>query len=129
MCQSGRSIIRVGTWGQGMDVRRQGSPVLIVLAILLVTSMVTSGTGCSSARSRSLNRAFAQVKDGDPEDRVLGLMGKPDKVFRAGESGFESGILKDCVKEYKYEIHILPEHWDVCFNSQGRVIWRSHDTF
>jgi len=112
-----------------MDARRQGSPILIGLAILLVMSMLAGGTGCSSTRSRSLNRAFAQIKDGDPEDRVLGLMGQPDRVSRAGDSGFDPGILKDCVKEYKYEIHILPEHWDICFNSQGSVIWRSHDTF
>jgi len=112
-----------------MDTSRQGNLICIGMVILLLMSMLVGGTGCSSARSRSLNRAFAQIKDGDPEDRVLGLMGQPDRVFRPGDSTFEHGTREDCVKEYKYEIHILPEHWDICFNSQGRVIWRSHDTF
>ncbi len=112
-----------------MDARREGNPVLIVLAVLSVAALLTSGAGCSSARSRSLKRAFAQIKDGDPEDRVLGLMGKPDSVSRRGDSRFEHGTGEDCVKEYKYEILVLPEHWDICFNSQGRVIWRSHNTF
>jgi hypothetical protein len=112
-----------------MGARRQRNPVLILLAILLVTALLISGTGCSSARSRSLQRAFAQVKDGDPEDRVLGLMGKPDGVFLPGDRRYNHGTLEDCVKEYKYEILVLPEHWDICFNSRGRVIWRSHDTF
>lgn len=112
-----------------MDARRQGNPILIGLAVLLVTAMLTSGTGCSSARSRSLNWAFAQIKDGDPEDRVLGLMGQPDSVFRPGDRRFEHGTREGCVKEYKYEILVLPEHWDICFNSQGRVVWRSHNTF
>jgi hypothetical protein len=111
-----------------MGARRQRNQILIALAIILVTSMLANCTGCSSARRHSLNRAFVQIKDGDPEDRVRGLMGKPDRVLHPGDSGFWPAP-EGCVKQYMYQIHILPEQWVISFNEQGRVIYRSRNVF
>ena len=111
-----------------MGTGRQKNPILIGLAIILVTSMLASCTGCSEARRRSLNQAFVQIKEGDPEDRVLGLMGKPNRVLHPGDRGFWPAP-EGCVKQYEYEIHILPEQWIINFNSQARVISRIRNVF
>jgi hypothetical protein len=117
-----------------MSARRQGNLILVGLAIILVVLMAVG----YMKHSHSLDRGYQQIKDGDTEERVLALMGKPNRVVLPGDRRFWSSSvlpyarpgdrtkISECVTEYHYEVRIWPELWIVGFNAQGKVVCRHH---
>lgn len=94
---------------------------------IIIVFIIVGFIGFSFYRNYSVNEGFKQIKIGYPESRVVMLMGKPSKVFLAGDKEFWSSNIVGSVKEYHYEAKILPEIWIIGFDSKGTVIYRNHN--
>jgi len=99
----------------------------IFAGAIIIVLIIAGFIGFSFYRNYSVNEGFRQIKIGYPESRVDMLMGKPSKVFFAGDKEFWSSNIVGSVKEYHYEAKILPEIWIVGFDVNGTVVYRNHN--
>ena len=81
-------------------------PIALVLVLLIIGPAMYV-----FSRAHSLTMAFARVNVGDTQDRVAGVLGKPQ-----GRSESAAGRL-----EYRYSSWPLPTVWIVRFGD-GRVV-------
>jgi hypothetical protein len=75
---------------------------------------------------RRWERGFAQVAEGDPEQKALDLMGKPSETqdcYRARYSGNEE-LWRKCAEEHWY--YGFMEEWVVVIGTNGKVIAKWH---
>ncbi len=75
----------------------------------------------------SLNEGYKRIEVGDPESRVVKLMGRPGEVVLQGDKGFWSSYVKNSVREYHYGARIWPEIWIIGLDAKGNVVYRNHN--
>ena len=79
---------------------------------------------------------WERVARGDPEDRVVALLGRPDRITtdRSDKVAWESGHKinwsdGECVKQFRYiPFSITGEEYDVGFDSSGHAVSKFHVT-
>ncbi len=101
----------------------------VVAAALAVSSYLGYGLWLGHSRASGYER----VERGDPEERVIGLLGRPDRTTGRPEnvSWDEADIRTnagECVREcwYADPITICGEEWTVGFDTRGRVVSKYH---
>ena len=99
-----------------------------IYALAVAVALGISGcVGYSVYRSHAATEGFKQIEVGTSEERVVLLMGKPSAVLRLGDKRFWSSHVPGSIKEYHYEPTLLPEIWVLGFDSEGTVVYRSHN--
>jgi len=101
---------------------------------LVVTAFSAIWIGWVLRKESQLNGAFAAVKKGDNEGRVVQLFGKPKGVTGAPDSvawGSEDSIRRnsgECIRVFWYSrpINLDGGAWVVGFDKEGKVVSKYH---
>ena len=88
---------------------------------VIVIAMVAVWFSCH-VRSARIDKGFEAVSNGDGEQQVRAVMGRPSRVGKCGLV-VPDGFPARCSKEYVYnDPFLLPQNSVVWFDSNGRVI-------
>jgi hypothetical protein len=99
---------------------------ILGLVILVLAIGVAYAWNSFSNPSR-WERGFAQIAEGDSEQKVLELMGKPSEAKNCDELRYSSNdqLWKECAAEYWYSGFM--ENWIFVISKNGKVVAKWHD--
>jgi hypothetical protein len=99
----------------------------IIIGVLAVMLIILGTAGSFIYSIRKVNDGYKQIKLGDLEQKVVELMGKPDKVVSKTDKHFWSANIEGSIREYHYEVALWSEIWVVAFDSNNQVVYRTHN--
>jgi hypothetical protein len=86
-------------------------------------------------QSSARNAAFENVKIGQSEAEIIVAIGKPPRVtdgtewVEEGVKRSASELIPGCTKEYWYNAFLFPEALSLCFNANGKLIYKYRYVF
>ena len=81
-------------------------------------------------QSSARNAAFENVTIGQSEAEIIAAIGKPPRItdgtewVEEGVKRNASELIPSCIKEYWYNSFLFPEALSLCFNTNGKLIYK-----
>ena len=98
----------------------------IVGLVIILLAIGAAYAWNSISAPRRWERGYAQLAEGDPEQKVLDIMGKPSEAkdcYRPRYSGNEE-LWRKCAEEYWY--FGFMEEWVFVIGKDGKVVAKWH---
>ena len=97
----------------------------IVSLMLLLTGVAAVYAWSSLPSSSQWEQGYSKISEGDPEEKLVEILGKPTEIKDCFNSSFgDQEIRQKCAKEYWY-IAFLQE-WVYVIDKDGRVLAKWH---
>lgn len=103
--------------------------VLIGLLVAILVAIAAVGLR-AYFKSRTHERAFAQIKVGDSKESVVAEMGKPDRVeicrtvSSSNDTAEDKKYQEQCVEQYWYNSFLKP--YVISFDKENRVLSKGY---
>jgi hypothetical protein len=93
------------------------------LLVGTIVIAVIAGWFSCHLRSDRIEAGFTKTTNGNTEQQVITVMGRPSKVGKCGQLMPTSNFPAHCSKEYLYnDPFLLPQNWAIWFDENGRVV-------
>ena len=95
----------------------------ILFSLIVLVIVVAAWNALPSARR--WERGYSQIAEGDSEDKVLEILGKPTKINNCEEVRYSRPeIWPKCAEEYSYVAFM--QEWGYVIGKDGKVLLKWH---